>query len=424
MHEADDDPHPSLCRVITRLGQHPCVPLATETRKARAALALTFLLTGAVFATWAARLPALTERLEFSPGEASIALVGVEGGALVGLATAGRLVAAVGSATSLRLGFVVYPAALVATAFAPALGWLAATMAVMGTANSVIDVAMNVQGVELERRCARPLLSRLHSAHSFGVLVGGAGGTLCAARGVPLGAHFAAVAALAIATAQLAAGALLEEPRRIARRGRARLPSPREGARRGARRAGRRLAAIGLLACGAFFVEGAANDWSAIHLRSVHGTGPALAGAAFTIFSLTLALGRLGADGLVARHGRDRFTRAAATVAALGAAIAAASGSAGVALVGWAVLGLGVAGLAPTLLSAAPGASSAPPAVAIATVSAIGYSGSFAGPPVIGALASVASLAAALGSLVLVAVAITAFAGAALPEADRDAAEG
>jgi predicted MFS family arabinose efflux permease len=175
MHEADDDPHPSLCRVITRLGQHPCVPLATETRKARAALALTFLLTGAVFATWAARLPALTERLEFSPGEASIALVGVEGGALVGLATAGRLVAAVGSATSLRLGFVVYPAALVATAFAPALGWLAATMAVMGTANSVIDVAMNVQGVELERRCARPLLSRLHSAHSFGVLVGAVG---------------------------------------------------------------------------------------------------------------------------------------------------------------------------------------------------------------------------------------------------------
>jgi Major Facilitator Superfamily len=399
------------------------VPLATETRKARAALALTFLLTGAVFATWAARLPALTERLEFSPGEASIALVGVEGGALVGLATAGRLVAAVGSATSLRLGFVVYPAALVATAFAPALGWLAATKAVMGTANSVIDVAMNVQGVELERHCARPLLSRLHSAHSFGVLVGGAGGTLCAARGVPLGAHFAAVAALAIATAQLAAGALLEEPRRIAR-GRARLPSPREGARRGARRPGRRLAAIGLLACGAFFVEGAANDWSAIHLRSVHGTGPALAGAAFTIFSLTLALGRLGADGLVARHGRARFTRAAATVAALGAAIAAASGSAGVALVGWAVLGLGVAGLAPTLLSAAPGASSAPPAVAIATVSAIGYSGSFAGPPVIGALASVASLAAALGSPVLVAVAITAFAGAALPEADRDAAEG
>jgi hypothetical protein len=398
------------------------VPLATETRRAHAAIALTFLLTGAVFATWAARLPALTERLELSPGEASVALVGVEGGALAGLAAAGRLVAAVGTARGLRLGFAVYPAALVATAFAPALGWLAAAMAVMGTANSIIDVAMNVQGVELERRCARPLLSGLHSAHSFGVLVGGAGGTLCAARGVPLGAHFAAVAALAAGAAQLAAGALLDEPRQIARRRRGPLPAPREGAGRGAHRPGRRLAAIGLLACGAFFVEGAANDWSAIHLRSVHGTGPALAGAAFTVFSLTLALGRLGADRLVARHGRVRFTRAAATVAAVGAAIAAASGSAGVALVGWAVVGLGVAGLAPTLLGAAPGASPAPPAVAIATVSAIGYSGSFAGPPVIGALASLASLPTALGSLVLVAVAIMALSRVALTGADRDPA--
>jgi hypothetical protein len=90
--------------------------------------------------------------------------------------------------------------------------------------------------------------------------------------------------------------------------------------------------------------------------------------------------------------------------------------------VGWAVVGLGVAGLAPTLLGAAPGASPAPPAVAIATVSAIGYSGSFAGPPVIGALASLASLPTALGSLVLVAVAIMAFSRVALTGADRDPA--
>src|SRR5215218_1891169 len=52
-------------------------------------------------------------------------------GALAGLAAAGRLVAAVGTARGLRLGFAAYPAALMGTAFAPALGWLAAAMAVM-----------------------------------------------------------------------------------------------------------------------------------------------------------------------------------------------------------------------------------------------------------------------------------------------------
>jgi predicted MFS family arabinose efflux permease len=390
-------------------------------RAARAATALTFLLTGAVFATWAARLPALAERLALSPGGASVVLVGVEAGALGGLAVSGRLVNALGSARSLRVGFAAYPAALVAVALAPSLGWLVAAMAVLGTANSAIDVAMNVQGVELERRHTRPLLSGLHSAHSFGVVAGGVGATLCAARGVPLAAHFAAMAAVAVVGSQLSMGALLSERDGAdpdAPGGR----EPRPGANDDdARRARRRLVAIGLLASGAFFVEGAASDWSAIELRAVHGAGPGLASAAFTTFSLALALGRLGADRLVARHGRARFTRAAASVAAIGAATVVVSGSAGVALIGWAVVGAGVAGIAPTLLGAAPGASAAPAPVAIATVSAIGYGGSFAGPPLIGALASLTSLPAALGVLVLGAVAIALFARRTLSDGDRPA---
>ena len=388
-------------------------------RAARAATALAFFLTGAVFATWAARLPAITERLALSPGGAAVALAGVEAGALAGLAVAGRLVEALGCARSLRAGFAAYPTALVAVALAPSLTWLVAAMAALGVANSAIDVAMNVQGVELERRHARPLLSGLHSAHSFGVVAGGVGGTLCAARGVPLTAHFAAVAGIAFVASQLAMGALLSERREDADH-----DAPRDGeARPGddARRARRRLVAIGLLASGAFFVEGAASDWSAIELRAVHGAGPGLASAAFTTFSLALALGRLGADRLVARHGRARFTRAAASVAALGAGTVVVSGSAVVALIGWAVVGAGVAGIAPTLLGAAPGASVGPSSAAIATVSAIGYGGSFAGPPLIGALASLTSLPAALGVLVLGAGAIALFARRTLGDGDRPA---
>jgi MFS family permease len=390
-------------------------------RAARAATALAFFLTGAVFATWAARLPALTEGLDLSPGGVSVALAGVEAGALGGLVVAGRLVNGLGSARTLRLGFVAYPTALVAVAAAPSLGWLVAAMSVMGVANSAIDVAMNVQGVELERRYGRPLLSGLHSAHSFGVVAGGVGATLCAARAVPPTAHFAAVAGIALVASQLSMGALLSEDREGADHDAPRGREPRSGA--DARRARRRLVALGLLASGAFFVEGAASDWSAIELRTVHGAGPGLAGAAFTTFSLALALSRLGADRLVARHGRARFTRAAASVAAIGAGTVVVSGSAGIALIGWAVVGAGVAGIAPTLLGAAPGASAAPSSVAIATVSAIGYSGSFAGPPIIGALASLTSLPAALASLMVGAGAIALFARRTLSDSDRGASE-
>jgi hypothetical protein len=77
------------------------------------------------------------------------------------------------------------------------------------------------------------------------------------------------------------------------------------------------------------------------------------------------------------------------------------------------VLGLGVAGLAPTVLGAAPGWRRAP-AVAIATVTSIGYLGSFSGPPAIGALAQVTGLSAALGALVAASVVLGALAGRAL----------
>jgi MFS family permease len=361
-------------------------------RRARAAATVAFLLTGAVFASWAARIPAVQERLALSPGGLSVALVGMEAGAVAGLTAGARLAAARGSRWSLRIGFAVYPPALVAVAAAPDLALLGAALVVMGAANSVIDVAINVQGVELERRYGRPLLSGLHGAHSFGVLGGGLAGTVLASYEVEPLVHFAGVAALAVAASQ-AAGPLLVTERPVPARARPAAP-------RGVRLPERALAQLGLLAFAAFFVEGAANDWSAVHLRAVHDASPAFAAAAFTAFSLTLALGRVLGDRLAARQGRAALTRAAAVAAACGAVVVVAAPSATVALVGWSLLGAGMAPIAPALLGAAPQAGTAAPPAAIATVSMIGYAGSFAGPPIIGAVAELSSLTAALVLLV------------------------
>src|ERR687887_2392267 len=186
-------------------------------RRARAASTLVFFLTGAVFATWAARIPSIQERMDLSPGGLSVALVGIEAGAITGLAIGAKVVTARDSRAALRLGFAVYPPALVAAAAASNLALLATALAVMGAANSTIDVAINVQGIELERRQARPLLSGLHSAHSFGVLGGGLGGTLAAAHDVAPLTHFAVVAAIAVVASQTAAGWLVSEQSRPVR---------------------------------------------------------------------------------------------------------------------------------------------------------------------------------------------------------------
>src|SRR5215208_1373646 len=154
-----------------------------------------FFVAGAVFASWGARIPAVQEALALSPGELALAIVGIEGGAVAGLPLGGALVTRIGSRKSLRLALPAYAAGMLAVAAAPGLGALAAALALTAAANSVIDVAMNAQGVELERRLRRPLLSRLHAGHSFGVLGGGLLGTAAAAAGVGVATHFTAVAA-------------------------------------------------------------------------------------------------------------------------------------------------------------------------------------------------------------------------------------
>src|SRR3954454_16170819 len=166
--------------------------------RARAATTLIFFLTGAVFAAWSTRLPAVKEQLHLSDGALALAILGLEAGAIAGLPLGGALVARAGSRAALRVGFVAYPLALVPVAFAGGVATLGLALAALAVANSVVDVAMNAQGVELERRFERPLLSGMHAGDGSACGGGAGAGTAAAAAGVPIRVHFAASAALGL----------------------------------------------------------------------------------------------------------------------------------------------------------------------------------------------------------------------------------
>jgi MFS family permease len=359
-------------------------------RRARAATTVVFFMTGWVYAAWATRIPAIKDGLGLSDGELGLAILGLEAGAIVGLPTGGALVARVRSHQALRIGFAIYPVGLVAVAFAPGLVVLAASLALMAASSSIVDVAMNAQGVELERRYQRPILSGLHAGHPFGLVAGGLAGTAAAAGEMSVRLHFAGAAAVGLVTALVATIVLVREP-------------ARDGQPTFVRPSGR-LLLLGLIAFCVFLLDGAAYNWSAVHLRTERDATAALAATAFTLFSLTLAFGRLFGDRLVARFGRVRVVQGGGAVAAAGSALAIAAPTAALSLAGWALFGLGLAALAPTVLGAAARLSGASPGVAIAAVTTIGYLGSFTGPPAIGALAEITGLSAALGLLVAVSV--------------------
>jgi MFS family permease len=377
---------------------------ATGEQVARISTTAVFVLTGAVIAAWSTRIPAIQERLHLTPATLSVAILGLEGGAIIGLPLGGALTTRLGSRWSLRAGLTVYPTALLGLAAAPNLAVLALALAVMAAANSVVDVAMNAQGVELERRYGRPILSSMHAGHSAGLFAGGLAGTAAAAAAVTPLAHFAVTAVLGVIAGLAATRWMVDEP---TSRSQPILSRP-----------SRPLMLLGVVAFCGFLLDGAAYNWSAVHLHTTYHASPALAAAAFTAFTLALTLGRLAGDRLTARLGRARIVQLAGVVSAAGIVLAITAPTAAVSLAGWALFGLGLAAVAPTVLGATRGVSGTPTPVAIAAVTTVGYLGSFAGPPLIGVLAQLTTMSAALWLLVAVSILIALLAGRALNPVD------
>ncbi|QYN37197.1 hypothetical protein K1T35_08115 [Pseudonocardia sp. DSM 110487] len=356
-----------------------------------------FLATGVLTATWAARLPDTAQRLDLSIADVALVVLGIEGGALAGLPAGAALVALLGCRRGLRLGFALYAGGVPVLAIAPSLGVLVLAAAGWAAANSVVDVAMNTAGVRLESRAHRPVLATLHAGQSAGVLLGAAVATAAATAGVPLPVHFAAVGTVAALAALPAAVAA---------------PTAAGAAPRLLARPDRRLVLIGAVAFCGFLVEGAAAAWAGIHLRTEHGASAGLAAAGYTATVAALAVVRLFGDRIAARVGRVRVVRTSGLVAAAGTALVTLAPSVPAAVAGWAVLGAGIALVAPTVIGAAPEAAN--PASAIAAVTVVGYAGSFSGPPAVGAIAAASSLSAAIGLCAVAGLALAALARRAL----------
>ncbi len=145
--------------------------------------------------------------------------------------------------------------------------------------------------------------------------------------------------------------------------------------------------------------ESIANTWSVIHLYDL-GAPAFVGGAAFALFNLTMFIGRMVNTSLVARFG------ARASLLASGAGIALSGvlllvPQLWVAVVAFALLGLAVAGVVPTVLSAAarlvPGQSGA----ITGGIMSVAYLSFIISPPLIGWFAEIFSLQS---SFVIVAV--------------------
>jgi len=395
-------------------------------RGARGPLTATFAVNGLLYGAWAARIPAVSDRLDLRPGTLGVALACIAAGSLLAMPAAGWASARWGSRRTTRAALAAFTLSSGVVALSPSLLALCALCLALGASAGSLDVAMNAHGVALERRLGHPILSSLHAAFSLGGLAGAGTGALAAAAGVDarvqLALSAAACAALVLPWTRRLLGAGADAGRRVgpdavgAAEGElapgAGAPAPRRPAPSAARR---RLAALGLLAFCCLLAEGAAADWSAVYADRSLAAPAAVAALAYAAFSATMALGRLAGDRLTARLGPVALVRRGAALAACGLAAALVIGRPGAALAGFACLGAGLAAAIPAVFRAAGSVPGTRPAPALAAVTTTGYVGFLAGPPLIGGLAELISLPVALGLLPLLAAVMVVLSGAVAP---------
>jgi MFS family permease len=369
-------------------------------RGARRAVTLVFALNGALIGSWAVRIPAIKANLDLSDGTLGLALASIAAGSLVAMPLAGWLSARLGSRVTTRVTLVWFCVAIMLPGLATSLPLLVLATFNLGASTGSLDVAMNAHGVEVERRHPWPILSSFHAAWSLGGLAGAAVGGVVAGLGVGVGMHLAVAGALGLVVALPISRALLPASADVA--------SEDDGPL--LVRPPRALWALGAVAMCGLVAEGASGDWSAVYMKESLGTDAGVAAATFAAFSLAMTAGRLVGDRLTEIWGPVALVRRGGLLGAVGISVALLIAAPAAAIGGFACLGLGLAGIVPTVFRASahmPGIASG---VALGAVSTMGYVGFLGGPPIIGGLAELTSLPSALWLLVGLGLAIAALA--------------
>ncbi|MFD8377330.1 MFS transporter [Streptomyces sp. NPDC059679] len=384
--------------------------MPTPLRRARTAVSAIFFVHGAIFASWAARVPAVQDELTLSAGVLGLVLAGPGLGALAGSQAGGLLVRRLGSRTVSALAPVVLclPLGLVPTAHS---AWsLMAVLLLLGAADGCTSVAMNAQAVSVQQQYGRAVLNSMHAIRSIGAVAGGLAGVATASLSMPLTAQFVSMAVLLAVVSAVAACGLQPDVEHATRTPPSDQATAADGSAEPAGQGPKGRLTVPLLALMTFLaalVEDAPASWSGVYLRQV-GADAAMAAAGYAAFSAGSVVTRLFNDWLVDRLGWVRLIRIGTLCCAAALTVALLLGQPGVTLAALVVAGAGISAVFPGAFTAA---GALPDSARV--MGHVGFAGNLGWllvSPIIGGLSTLVGLPTALGLLAVAAAIIAGLA--------------
>ncbi|MGM3161899.1 MFS transporter [Dickeya undicola] len=340
-----------------------------------------FFLAGFATAVWAALVPFAKLNTAVDEGTLGLLLLCLGGGALVAMPVTGVLTTRFGCRKVIALAVLLFSLILPWLAVIPDTLLLAIALLMFGIGVGTTDCAMNVQAILVEKASGKAMMSGFHGFYSIGGIVGAGAMSGMMSLGLsPLAASLLSVLMVVLLLLTHLSGLLT-------------YANPPEGPAfaipRGA------VLVLGLICFAVFLAEGTVLDWSAVFLTEHRGMPDTQGALGFACFAAAMTLGRLTGDRVVTALGSQPVVMLGASMAVAGLMLAVWVPLWPVALLGYALIGLGCSNIVPIMFSAIGRQTSMPQAAAVPAVTTLGYFGVLAGPASIGFIAHHSSLSAA-----------------------------
>ena len=359
---------------MTRPTQAPAL------RRVRGAVFALFASFGLVLSTWAVHLPALKQSVGMSNAMMGTVLLTLGIGSLLGMQLSGAAVDRVGGERVATVAGAVLAASITLPLVATTLVQAIVGAFVLGVAAGCADVGMNAVAVSAERDYGRPINASFHAMFSIGTVVG----SLLGAAGFALRlGTLATTATIAMICLVIVGGAFwgLRNRRNHTPEGHKEPSTPMPLA---AARDRRRVLLLGILAFLLFLSEGSAMDWSSLHAQQHFGVPSSLAALAVGSFVVAMTVSRFLVDRMAVVIGPVWVLRGGAVLAMVGVLTVIGAPNLPVALVGWAVFGIGLAGGLPQVFTAAGNLGCTTSGRTMSRVVGVGYVAILGGPALIG----------------------------------------
>ena len=365
---------------------HSTISLVSPSLAGRLGLQLTpqrrvfaaFFLYAFSFGGFFPRLAELQRSMAITESELGLGLVGVACGTLFSLTFAGRLIERVGHRSTLLALLPVLPVFYAMAAHA--VGALALFLCLLpaGLCIGAIELVVNLEADRVEHQTTQRIMNRAHAFWSFGFFGAGLLGAVAARLGISPQWHLFGVVPLCALLVVLLLGRFEAAPRRAG--------SNEESAHHFARPT-LSIGALVLFSLSGLVLEGAGIDWSAIFMRDVFVAAPFVSGLAVAIGALAQGATRYVADGFVERHSPVAVARTLLGVLGVGALMVTFAPMSVVALLGFALMGVGTSVMFPLAMSAAAQRTDRPAATNVAALAQISFVSFLLAPPLLGFVA-------------------------------------